>query len=170
MILRRVLPADWAAFRDIRLEMLRNEPTAFGSTYDEWAARSEADIRQWLSKIHVIGAIEAETILATAAFARQTRQTVQHRAEVVAVYTRPTARGQGLSAKLLAEVLRAARAEGVLQVELQVAAWNSRAIQLYEGLGFRSIGTLPRALCHDGVFTDDLLMVRPLDGRDPLTA
>ena len=41
VLVRETVMDDWQALRDIRLEALRNEPTAFGTTYEQEAARGQ---------------------------------------------------------------------------------------------------------------------------------
>jgi ribosomal protein S18 acetylase RimI-like enzyme len=53
--------------------------------------------------------------------------------------------------------------EGVRQVLLTVTAGNDTALAMYEAFGFRVYGREPRALLVDGVFFDDLHMVREVD-------
>lgn len=52
MTLRRLMPDDWAAFRDIRLDMLARDPRAFGATHADWLAKPEAEIRDRLARMH----------------------------------------------------------------------------------------------------------------------
>jgi hypothetical protein len=48
VLVRETVTGDWQALRDIRLEALRAAPTAFGSTYQQEAARGEA---HWHARI-----------------------------------------------------------------------------------------------------------------------
>ena len=163
MTIRRLDPSDWARFREIRLDMLRTAPTAFGSTQEEWAAKPERDIRDWLAKIHTLGLFDGPRLVGTAAFHRQTSPRATHRAEVIAVYLRPAARGQGHALTLLAALADAAKTQGILQLDLHVADWNAPAIALYARAGFATTGRMPRAMRHGGRFSDTLIMVRALD-------
>lgn len=163
MTIRRLVAADWALFREIRLEMLRASPRSFGSTHAEWAAKPEREIRDWLTRMHVQGLLDGPRILGCAAYHRHRGNRAAHRADLIAVYLQPAARGQGNMTRLLAALADAARAEGVVQMELEVADWNAPAIASYEKAGFRAIGTRPRAMRDGAGFTDDLMMVMPLD-------
>ncbi len=165
MTLRRLSPEDWAAFRDIRLEMLLTEPEAFGSTHAEWAAKPEAEIMDWLQMIHAFGVFaDDRRILSTAAWTPKRGQAVAHRGEVIAVYTRSEARGQGYLRRLMERIEGDAIAAGCLQLELDVSDTNAGAEAAYRALGYESIGQLPRALRHDGRFLGKITMVKALDG------
>ncbi|MBF9059835.1 GNAT family N-acetyltransferase [Rhodobacterales bacterium HKCCSP123] len=163
MTIRRLLPDDWAAFRDIRLDMLARDPRAFGSTHADWAAKPEAEIRDWLARMHLWAVVEGGRALGTAAFCRETAPSATHRAEVIAVYLRPEARGRGHMTRLLSALARDARGEGILQLELQVATWNSPAIAAYARAGFERIATIPRAMRDGGGFSDTAMFVLRLD-------
>ena len=41
VLVRETVPGDWQALRDIRLEALRDHPSAFGSSYAREAVRDE---------------------------------------------------------------------------------------------------------------------------------
>lgn len=68
------------------------------------------------------------------------------------------ARGRGLGRRLMTEAIDAARAQGMERIELEVFASNTRAIALYESLGFRREGLKRRARKLDGEYEDDVLM------------
>lgn len=72
-------------------------------------------------------------------------------------------RGRGLGARLMRSVMTAARDSGLVRIALQVRADNTRAIALYERLGFRHEGRLRRHLRIDGVDYDTLTMAILMD-------
>ncbi|WFR94131.1 GNAT family N-acetyltransferase [Rhizobium tumorigenes] len=75
----------------------------------------------------------------------------------------PEFRGQGLGRLLIDAALANARQLGLIRVELSVHADNSRAIALYEKVGFAPEGVLRRAVCIDGRFVDSVSMAIMLD-------
>ena len=91
-----------------------------------------------------------------------TRRT-KHRAGIgIALYQRFT--GFGLGRRMLEVLLRKLREQGFEQAELTVAGGNERARRLYESLGFRECGRIPRASRYDdGTYGDNILMVLPLE-------
>jgi RimJ/RimL family protein N-acetyltransferase len=70
----------------------------------------------------------------------------------------PDVRGQGVGARLAQTAIDAARKKGVERVELEVFASNTRAIRLYERLGFVHEGVRRRARVLNGVADDNVLM------------
>jgi RimJ/RimL family protein N-acetyltransferase len=67
-------------------------------------------------------------------------------------------RGRGLGRRLMTEAIQAARRQGMERIELEVFVSNTRAIALYESLGFAREGLKRRARKLDGEYDDDLIM------------
>jgi putative acetyltransferase len=61
-------------------------------------------------------------------------------------------RGQGLGRALILQTLDHALKKGIFRVELEAREDNTRAIRLYEQVGFQHEGRAPCALRFDGVF------------------
>lgn len=70
----------------------------------------------------------------------------------------PAWRGQGLGARLLQACVDKAWAKGLTRIELSARADNTRAIRLYERLGFQHEGLKRRGMCFDGVYHDTVSM------------
>ena len=74
--------------------------------------------------------------------------------------------GLGLGRQMLETILKEAAGWGYEQAELEVANGNDRAIALYESLGFRRFGTLPRNMKYaDGSYRDVHWMMLELEPR-----
>jgi RimJ/RimL family protein N-acetyltransferase len=74
------------------------------------------------------------------------------------------ASGQGLGTRLMQEAERYAAGHGVHRLELNVMAHNSRAIALYERMGFAVEGRRRDCLWVNGRFRDELYMSKLLPG------
>lgn len=75
----------------------------------------------------------------------------------------PEARGSGLGRRLMQAAIEAARRQGMERIELEVFASNTRAIALYERLGFVREGVKRRVRRIDGRYEDDVMMALLLD-------
>ena len=77
----------------------------------------------------------------------------------------PAASGRGIGYAMGADCLREARSQGYEAMQFNfVVSTNTRAVALWQRLGFRVIGTLPRAFRHGTLgFVDALVMYRELD-------
>ena len=71
--------------------------------------------------------------------------------------------GQGLGKKILCELISFAKQAGYEFLELEVAASNTVAVDLYKEFGFSVYGERPRSLkLKNGSYFDELLMVLDL--------
>lgn len=172
VIIRRLNPTDWEAYRTIRLEALQLAPEAFGSDYTETSLRTPEDWAASLNRTDtvVLGAFaEAGNpaaegqIVGTAGLSRERRVKTQHKGTVFGVYVTPAVRGTGCGKALVTELIRLARAMGgVEQLMLCVVAENAAAKAVYAGLGFRVYGREPRAIKLGERYLDEDLMVLEL--------
>ncbi|HWI51466.1 MAG TPA: GNAT family N-acetyltransferase [Symbiobacteriaceae bacterium] len=172
MIIRRLNPVDWDAYRTIRLEALQLAPEAFGSDYAEASGRTPEDWAAGLSlpDTIVLGAFTEGSIVGMAGLSRERRVKTRHKATVFGVYVSPAVRGAGCAKALVTELIRLAQAMGgVEQLMLCVVAENAAAIAVYAGLGFRIYGREPRALKLGGRYLDEELMVLALGPSTPVT-
>lgn len=152
------LPADrWREYRNLRLEALRSEPRAFGSspereeglTGNQWRRRSKNTIvALWEGKpVGVIGLVFND------------RPKTKHVADIVGFYVSDAYRGQGVGTRLLEEALSAAsKKRGVLKVKLAVNPDQRAALKLYKSAGFRVTGRLKKELKVGHVFLDEVMM------------
>jgi RimJ/RimL family protein N-acetyltransferase len=155
---------DLDAYRDLRLEGLREHPEAFGSDY----ATSLAQSREWwLDRVAPKGdggtiqvADDGRALVGTAGLLRGNSPKQRHGAVLVGVYVRPAWRGTGLAGALIESCLAWGREQGVRKVTLGVAAVNTPAIRRYTACGFTVYGVEPEVIVHDGIAYDELLMVR----------
>ena len=129
----QVGPEQWERWRAIRLEALRTDPDAFGST---WERERDFTREVWQSRLDgvdgpsVLALAEGEPVAMGAGYC--------YRAEtlmVVAMWTRPACRGRGLGRRILDEVVGWARSRD-LAVVLWVEDDNPAARAVYASYGF----------------------------------
>jgi ribosomal protein S18 acetylase RimI-like enzyme len=85
---------------------------------------------------------------------------LQHNATIWGVYVCPEWRSLGIAGQLMASCIEWARARRLKLVKLAVVTTNVAAIRSYARYGFRVYGIDPQALQYEGVFYDELLMMR----------
>ncbi len=76
-------------------------------------------------------------------------------------------RGKGLGEAMIRAALAEAKRLGITLVELEVFANNERAFHLYEKVGFRLVGRVPRKISRFGRRIDELKMYADLEERAP---
>jgi L-amino acid N-acyltransferase len=86
----------------------------------------------------------------------------RHVAEV-SVYVDAGARGQGVGKTLLAELLDAARCEGLHTIIAFIADGNAASVRLHEGAGFSHVGIMKDIGHKFGRYVDVTVMQRVLD-------
>lgn len=164
VIIRSAQETDAMAYRELRLEALRNHPEAFSSDYAVNQAHPPAF---WVDRVSITGnertlyfAVCNDNLIGTCAIVRGDSPKTRHSAFIVGVYVQPVWRGLGIADGLIAACLEWARQQGVKIIKLGVAATNTSAIRRYSDCGFTVYGIEPQAICSNGVMYDELLMVR----------
>jgi RimJ/RimL family protein N-acetyltransferase len=159
---RRLTPDDAEAYRALRLEALQAHPEAYGTAYEEQQHLGAEHFGQRLNDSVFFGAFGGAELVGSVGLDIETARKSAHMAKLIGVYLRKEFRGQGRARALLEAALDFA-ATRVLQVHLGVGTTNLPARRLYESLGFEIYGTEPRALCVNGKYIDEHLMVRFFD-------
>jgi RimJ/RimL family protein N-acetyltransferase len=161
-LIRRLSTDDAGVYRELRLDGLRNAPTAFGSSYEAESKNTLEEFAERLNRSYVAGAWLTGSLVGTAGFYRLDGLKTAHRGNIWGVYVRPDVRGHGVARALITDVLAFARTQ-VQQVHLSVVTENESARRLYEALGFTFYGTEPRSLFVDGRYLDEHMMVLRFD-------
>jgi ribosomal protein S18 acetylase RimI-like enzyme len=142
VMIRPVLPDEWARWRDIRVRMLRDDPVAFATRWEDAAAELDETWRDWVGaatgerRILFAAETDGRWIGVVAAFVRIDPR----EAQLMSMWVDPVARGQGVAEALIGAVGEWASARGCETVYLFVQEANSRARRLYERAGFRPTG------------------------------
>lgn len=156
-----MLTDEAALYRDIRLEALERDPSAFGSTFAERSAEPLAWFADRLESTAVFGAFDGPDLLGIAGFfARQGRKEA-HKGTLVGMYVRLHARRAGIGRRLVQAVIDHARRH-VEILQLSVVTDNEPARRLYARLGFVEYGVERNSLKQDGRYWDEVLMAKPL--------
>lgn len=140
MDVRRLQPAEWAAYREIRLRALADAPEAFGATQAVEAALSDADWQERASRpdraVFVVDGAHGLAGLAQGG----SSPWMPEFATVDWMWVDPEARRLGLASALIEAVRAWAVQAGYPMLGLGVTTTNAPAIALYERLGFADNG------------------------------
>lgn len=167
-IIRPALVDDAVSLYALRLEALANHPEAFASDYASTAAQG-AEV--WAQRITdnlvdeggvIYAAAVEEQLIGTARIGRGDRPKTRHTATIAGVYVRPEWRNRRVAEALLDACIGWGRAHGVVIFKLAVVTTNAAALRCYTRCGFAVYGVEPKAIRHDGVFYDELLMARSI--------
>ena len=142
--IRRTGPDDWRELRDLRLEMLRDTPIAFGETVDDAITHSESEWRMRGARgsaEHTIALVAIDTAGRWVGTMGGYVPDPASGALLVGVYVSPGHRGReaGVFDRLLLAIEDWARSEGDT-LTLHVHEDNSRARAAYLRRGFVETG------------------------------
>jgi len=163
MIIRQLAQDDVSTFRALRLTSLKNTPDNFGSTYEDWQTRSDAELRAILEDEPIFAAFIGGQPVGLVGLIPERKSKQAHRWGLAMMYVSPEVRGHGAANGLMSIAVAYAKNAGVLQIELSVNAANIRATRFYEKHKFQTTGRIPRGYSIDNGFADEVMMVRILD-------
>ncbi|MGH8783342.1 GNAT family N-acetyltransferase [Paraburkholderia sp.] len=174
IIVRQLGIADLDAYFQLRLRGLAEHPEAFGKSYAEALASGPEQYRPTLEGRtadegrFILGAsledsgdgtLREGALVGTVGLIREQNERGRHKASVVAMYVASEAAGRGVGRALLEALLaRAARVDGLRQVQLVVSSTNLAARGLYESLGFVAYGHERESMRVGDTFYDADLM------------
>ena len=134
MRVRQLGVEDVAPLKEIRLEALRTDPDAFGTTLAHEEGRSDDDWRAWLGRGATFVA-EGPVGLVVAR-----REEDPGAVGLYAMFVAVRARRQGVGRALIQAVVEWAESSGAERVALMVVERNASARALYESCGFAYTG------------------------------
>jgi ribosomal protein S18 acetylase RimI-like enzyme len=164
---RRLDQSEGHLYREIRLEALRANPEAFGSTFEAESVRPLEHFSERVARCPIFGAFCGAEIFGMAGFLGREGAKDAHKGYLWGMYVRPDARKAGVGRKLAEAVIHYAR-ERVEILQLDVVSENEAARRLYTSLGFVEYGIERKALKQGGRYYDEVLMAKDLsaDGTD----
>jgi RimJ/RimL family protein N-acetyltransferase len=158
---RKLQPANSKAYHKLLLQGLKDEPSAFGSSYEEALSQPP---EKWLMLDHnnvAIGAFANEQLIGTVGLYRKPLKKLIHNVFIKAMYLLPEYRDQGIGKGLLDFALQYAQNEMKAGcVKLWVVKDEDNTFQFYEKCGLRVYATEPKAIKINGRFVDEYLMWR----------
>ncbi|MEQ1737013.1 MAG: GNAT family N-acetyltransferase [Rhodoglobus sp.] len=159
--IRRATPADWRAYRQLRLRALELAPDAFGSTLAEESAQPDDWWTERLACSHTLLAeVSGEPVaIGTGIW---DRHEIGSR-EIVGLWVEPQSRGSGIAAVLIERLAAWAQDAAAHAIALWVCDGNDDARRLYERCGF--VATGQRDIMRDAYMEER--MRRPLDPAEP---
>ena len=149
--IRRLIPQDAIAYRDLILYAYQHYPEAFTSSYAErsglpstfWEARLSIEDNP---KDAVFGAWVGNQLVGIAGLSVETREKTRHKGTLFGMFVSEQHRRQGLGDQLVNAVLAEARARSQLRIVQLTVTDGNTARSLYERHGFKEFGLEPYAV------------------------
>lgn len=164
MNIRLLHPSDAGVYWKIRLEMLKQNPEAFASSYEQ-AVQRKNPIEQVKKNFsdegsYTFGTFNEEELVGVVTLIQETNLKFNHKANVVGMYVKPEMRSSGVGRKLLTKAIDQAKSIGEIeQIKLMVVSSNEAAKNLYKSFGFEIYGTEKNALKVNDMYYDEHHMV-----------
>ena len=164
-VIRQATLKDAATLRELRLEALQNRPMAFASDYEEESklplSHTEEQLRDQKEVALFVADVDS-TLVGMTGIGQYRHTKEKHNGFIWGVYVQPAWRGKNISGQLIEACINWAMNHSIKLVKLGVASTNTSAINSYVRCGFRVYGVEPQVLFYDGVYYDELLMVREI--------
>lgn len=160
--IRQLTIEDAESYRDIRLEMLRDNPEHFGDSYED---NLDYDLSFFEGRIDgspIYGGFDGDDLIGVAGYFIQKGDKTSHKAMIWGVYVKPDNRGYRLSKRLIEDAIRDCR-QYVEQALIHVSAENYSAIRIYQDLGFKEFGREPKARKIGNKYYDEICMIKFLN-------
>ena len=153
---------DIDAFRELRLEALKNHPTAFGQDYDENLLRPQTYWENTLTFNNAEQALffaeQSGQLIGMAGIFRRMSKKCLHSADIWGVYVKSGWQGRHIAEDLIRSCLNWAKHQNIVIVKLAVVTDNPSAIRCYKRCGFAIYGKEPKAISFNGEYYDEYLM------------
>ena len=158
MIEVKKIPTNrWKDYRNLRLETLKKDATAFGSSYEEERKLPELEWRRRTR--NTLFALSNDKPIGMIAYVFNNKRKIKHVANIFGFYVKESYRNQGIGKKLIESALSSImKNKKIVKIDLNVNPKQKSAVRLYKKFGFRIIGILKKDLFVNGKFYDELTM------------
>lgn len=165
---RLAVAGDAGSLFKLRIEALSLHPEAFAADVEKTAA---AGVQAWEQRIQeyshdqsgaIILACAGDEVIGMTGIARGHWPKTRHSANLWGVYVSPPWRGLHAAEAIIDGCVAWAFQNDLTVLTLGVITSNTPAIRAYAHCGFSVFGVQPRVTLVDGVYNDDLMMVKYL--------
>ena len=166
--IRQLNENDLTIYRMARYECLKTYPESFGSTFQEEVQKTELLFDPYLKSADpdnfLFGAFNQDHCIGLCGFLRNPKIKLRHSGTLVHLYVHRDFLGNGIGKRLMEHTIdRAFSLPDLEFILLNVLNNNTRAIKLYENLGFEVYGLLKKYFRVGNQYKDQLMMVRYSD-------
>lgn len=159
--IKKLTKEDWMIYKEIRLQMLSEEPQAYSQTLEELSKRSDED---WKEKT-ISDTMAVITIWVDEKLAGM-NGLFYEKTDVIAVwgmFVRKEFRGMGFGKRLMEEIEREIRRDKrVKKIQVSVTSSQTVAWELYKKLGFKEASRINGKVRFNGESYDEILMEKQI--------
>lgn len=165
IVIKPLHPLEWQKYREIRLEALKTNPTAFSNAYEDVVKYAEEKWRKQLEQSQkrdgefYLFAFDGDKVIGMNGAYWKNKPVLRHVAEVFGVFVNPGYRGKGVGRRLMEDViLEIKKNPQFMKIRIGVNAENIPALKLYESFGLKVVGKLEKELKFGDRYCDELLL------------
>jgi L-amino acid N-acyltransferase YncA len=143
------LPVErWEEYKILRLNALRNDPSAFSSELEEVVNDTNEDWKNKLSEDQennhkLVFAEYGGRLIGMGSIGFYKKERFKHNASIEALYVEPEYRGQGVATGLLESMIELARENSVISDLISyIYGTQVESINLHKKLGFEVVGAI----------------------------
>ena len=154
-------PEEWQVYRDVRLQSLKSDPTAFANSYENESVYTDDSWRAKLAQPGFSAYVVRDDgiIVGLVGCKKETNNRFEHSTILGPLYTDPKYRGMGIGTLLLQYLVEKLHTDpDVKKILLYVNESQKAACHLYEKVGFKKVGVLSKEAYINGVYYDQFLM------------
>ena len=160
---RRILPEDMEKWFSLRIESLKNTPSAFLASPETDLEKGsdffKARIVEGGDSNLIFGCFDKNELVGTVGIVRETHLKAKHKAFIWGMYVNPEYRGKKIGEKLLQQTIEFGKTVmKVEQINIAVETTRKSAKQLYTKMGFVKWGTESKAMFVEGQYFDEDFM------------
>lgn len=165
--IRELKASEFDIFKSIRLELLDNNPSYFGSDYDSESKFPDQTWKDRLTKdtVKTYGIFSNTDLCGICVLVFSPRNKMKHVATLNSMYIRPEFQRKGLAKKLIEKILEDLSSMEIKRLNLSVVSENNKAISMYENLGFVTYGLEPETIKFNNKYFDLILMTKDIGGK-----
>lgn len=152
----------WKEFKELRLNALINEPTAFGRSYEyEKSFKSEEWIRILKTKGYLFAFVD-DKVVGMIGYNYSNMKKVKHIADIIGVYVEKDFRNLKLGYKLFKEILKKIKSENFKKIKVGVNTKQIPALKLYQKFGFNIVAKFEKELKVNNSYYDEFVLEKIL--------
>ncbi|MEI6730371.1 MAG: GNAT family N-acetyltransferase [Pseudomonadota bacterium] len=153
---------EFAIWKAIRIESVKENPECFGGSYDEWILKEDAFWQKEIKNSTVFVCFDGDKAIGGGGYFFVDSKKLRHHATIFGVYLNQNYRGRKLVDLIINTIAEHAKKRDFEILFLAVVADNENAIRAYQRLGFSIYGTEPNHLKIDGTYFARHMMMKNL--------
>lgn len=159
LIVKLLNKNDYLDYKAIRLEMLWEHPTSFGSSYNDIALKNDNFFKNCITEeeVYIFGTFINNDLIGVAGLEIPNYEKVKHKGHIFGVYVKTQYQGKLIASKLIELIINFAK-DKIMYLELSCETSNFSAYKLYKKFNFEVTAIDKYSIKYENEFYDDYIM------------